>query len=431
MIVTTRGGRRELRMFGMQDFGIPPFGLQYGNSAHVPVTAKSVAGIPAFNRAVRIAAEAVASLRLKVWTGEGVKRKQVTGVWQARLFRDALNEVQSRFGFWETVETSLSKRGNAYIWVNSDAGRATELYALHPDQVLPVQLMDGVEYNVVVAAGFVDPVGKGFGFYQVGAETILHIRGFDNRGLVSPSPIEVYRESLGVGVARLQHEGNSYGRGAALRGVVTLPMDLPKDRAEQWRDMWHATYEGSNGQTTGILGGGATFAPISMTMADSQFIESQEFGVAECARIVGVTASLLDEGGRRSTSTPITPEHEDTRWFRYGLGPRLERIESAVCNYSALFPDGSPYYPEFDTDNFIRGDRTTEAAIAATKVQTGQWTVDEARALDGLDPLPDGAGQIPVVNPVGAGPTPGQFLPGDAPPAPAPNPSADDPPPAD
>lgn len=423
MILTTRGGGKREYRYSLQDFGIPPFGSAYGNAAQVPVTPNSVAGVPAFNRAVRIASEAVASLRLKIWTGDGVDRRQVSSVWQARLFRDALNECQSRFGFWETVESSLSKRGNAYIWVNQSAGKATELYALHPDQVYAVLTTNGIEYNVVVSSGFVDPVGKGFGFYSVDESTILHIRGFDSKGLVSPSPIEVYREALGVGVARLVHEGNTYGKGAALKGVVQLPAGIGRDAAEQWREFWRQ-HEGSNGQTTAILGGGAEFKPISMSMADAQFIESQQFGVAECARIVGVPATLLDIGGHAGDSKPVTPEHEDTRWFRYGLGPRLERIESAIYNYPSLFPQGTVYYPAFDTDNFVRGDRITEATIAKEKVQSGQWLIDEARALDGLEPLPNGAGQVPVVNPVGAGATPDQFLPGD-------QPAADQPPPAE
>src|SRR4051812_7508619 len=112
-------GKREERT-SLADLGIPPPGYGYGNTAKVGVTPTSVAGVPAFNRAVRIAAEAVASLRLCVWTGDGVNQRRVSTVWQARLFKDAPNECQSRFGFWETVQNSLDKRGNAYIWVNSD-----------------------------------------------------------------------------------------------------------------------------------------------------------------------------------------------------------------------------------------------------------------------------------------------------------------------
>lgn len=422
MIVTTRGGKHvEHRV---TDFGNsnPPSRAGYG-AAGVSVTPSTVAGIPAFNRAVRIAAEAVASLRMRVWRGEGVDRKRVDSVWQSRLLVGALNSVQSRFAFWETVEESLSKRGNAYCWMNSDAGRVLEVYALHPDQVLPILNASGsgIDYKVVVAPGFVDPTGKGSGFYSVGAGTILHIRGSGGSGaLVSPSPIEVFRQSLGVGVARLQHEANSYEKGMALRGVVQIPAGIGRDAAEQWREFWKSEMEGANGQATAILGGGAEFKPISMTMADSQFIESQQFGVAECARIVGVPASLLDEGGVKGPSTPLSPEHEQARWLRYGLGPRLERIESALLREELLFPTGASVYPAFDTERFIRGDLLTEDAIAHARVQDGRLLVDEWRAEQGLPPLPDGAGSVPQIVPVGGAPNPSSSP---APPAGTPEPS--------
>lgn len=406
MIVTTRdGGRRQARVANLTPFMIDQIGVP--NAANVVVSPTTISGIPAYNRAVRIAAEAVASLRMKVWRGEGLQRRAVDTVWQAKLFKDALNPCQSRFNFWEMTETSLSKRGNAYWWVNSDptTKRATEIYALHPDQVMPVYTTGGIEYNVVVASQFVDPTGQGFGFYTKDESTILHIRSFDSYGLISPSPVQVYRESLGVRVAQLKYEGNVYGRGAALRGVVTLPAGTDKKAADEWRDMWRSTYE-SGGETTGILGGGATFSPVSMSMADAQFIESQQFGIAECARIVGITATLLDEGGTRSPSTPLSPEHEQMRWFRYGLNPRLERIESAMTNYPVLFPPQSSVYPAFDSENFIRGDLITEDAIAHQRIQDGRLTPDEWREANGLPPHPDGLGAIPQVVPVGGGANP-------------------------
>ncbi len=52
----------------------------------------------------------------------------------------------------------------------------------------------------------------------------------------------------------------------------------------------------------------------------------------------------------------------------------------------------------------IRGDLATEAEISIKKVQSGQWLLDEARAKEGLPPLPDGLGKIPHIIPVGASP---------------------------
>lgn len=385
--------------------------------AGVPVNAWTVGGIPAFTRAVRIAAEAVASLQMRVWRGVFPNRSAVDSVWQARLLRGPLSTVQTRFQFFETIEESLSKRGNAYVWKNIDpvTQRVMELVALHPDQVYPVLTSAGtVEYQVQVSPFYVDPTGQGNGFYTVTTKTMLHIRGHGDGGqLLAPSPIQLYADSLGVGIAKLRHEAQTYSRGAALRLAIQFPSSMNAEQAQSFRDQWQASYEGTDAMSTAVVGGGGEIKPIGLSMADTQFIESQNFGVSEAARIVGIPVSLLD-GGEKGGAKPTTPEWEQMRWLMYGLGPRLERIESAFLADPWLFGPSASVYPAFDTQRFIRGDLTTEANIALTKVQSGQWLVDEARQLDDMPPLADGAGQVPQIVPVGGAPNP-------IPPSPPPN----------
>jgi phage portal protein BeeE len=121
----------------------------------------------------------------------------------------------------------------------------------------------------------------------------------------------------------------------------------------------------------------------------------------DMALITGVPEWLL--GGATPNSKPISPEHEMQRWMYTGLGPRLARIESAINADPDLFGAGADY-AGFDTADVIRGDLTTEADIAIRKVQAGIWLADEARSRDSLGPLPDGAGQIVQITPVGGAP---------------------------
>jgi hypothetical protein len=69
-----------------------------------------------------------------------------------------------------------------------------------------------------------------------------------------------------------------------------------------------------------------------------------------------------------------------------------------------LFGSGSDLRFGFDTTDVVRGDLNTEATIGISKVQAGIWVADEARARDGLPPLPDGKGQIVQITPVGGAP---------------------------
>lgn len=396
------GWRREKRAAKLSGMAPPPWSEASAFNAGVAVSPGTVAGIPAVGAAVRRAAEAVGLLELGAWTGDRNNPKRVTSGWRARLLRDQPNDQQTRFTFLETVEESLTFRGNAFIWLNRDpqSGYIVEWFALHPDQVMVTfNARHGKRYQVAVSHDTVDPVGRGNGFYDVDSATILHVKGHGG-GLVAPSPIERYRSTLGVAVAKTAHEANVYRRGAPIRLAILYPEDMEVDQVTEWRDMWRQTYEGPHGNRTAVLGGGGTIQTIGMSQADAQFIESQNFSVSEVARMLSVQASLLDGGssGKGADSAPLTPEHEADRWFRYGLLPRLRRIEAAVD--MAVFP-GSSQFALFDTKNANWADQHAMADIRIRNVQSGILLQDEAREELGLQPLPGGVGQIPQATPVG------------------------------
>lgn len=399
MILKTTSGavRVEART---PDYIVPPAG---GSTWAAKVDPSDVAGIPAFAAAVRIKSQAIASTSLGVWRGEGADRVRVTSAWQAKLFGASPNPVQTTFGFWEAVGESLAYRGNAYVWLNQDpaTGRVVEWWVLHPDQVMVGQTSSGRPvYKVRVQSGYVDPTGRGAATYTLTAESMLHVRGSGAGGLlVAPSPVETFAASLGASISRQKHEKRVYDKGSAIQVAIELPQTITRQQADEFRQLWRETYGGSGGDSTAVLGGGATLRPIGMTLKDAAFVESQQLSVDECARIVGVPASLL---ARSDDSTPL--EQELARWLRFGLGPELERIEGALEAHPALFPAGSRVYPEFHTGEFVRGDLLTEAQVAHMRVQTGILTPDEARAMLGLDPLPDGLGAIPQVVAVGGSP---------------------------
>lgn len=366
---------------------------------------KQAKGIPALHRAVRLRAEAVAGLKLYTWKGDGPTRERIDTVWQSRLFKNgpqptATNPVQTRFSFWETIEESLAWRGNGYIWKNIDpsSGRIVEWWALHPDQVTPEYAGDGtIKYRIEVAPGYVDPVGHGKAVYQVAEDTILHIRGHGEGGqLTAPSPIEVFKNALEGPIGRQRHEARVWRRGTALQQAVTLPQNVGKEQADQWREVWRANYEGADGETTVVLGGGMEIKPIGMTMQDAQFAEMYDLTAKDASSIMGVPANLL---GVQVTQVRSSLEDDLMAWLRFGLGPELGRIEEALYADTDLF-GGSQTEPGFDTSDFVRGDLATEATILIGLVQAGILTSNEGRHKLGYerddDPASDQLQQTPV-----------------------------------
>lgn len=379
-----------------------------GSSAGVVVTNSAVAGIPAVHAAVTFASEAVAALPMRVWQGEGPLKTKAAEAWQYRLLARQPNPVQSRFAFWEAVQASLDFRGNAFIWkTKRDNGWTEMLWALHPDQVAVERMGNLLTYQVSVApigSNWVTPLEmERYSRVKVDASTILHIRGRGGMGqCVSPSPVALCGDALGTVLAKQQHEAAVYKHGTGESLLAKFPAGITPQQALEWREGFMAEHGGPhNAGKVKVIGGGADITAIGMSQQDAQFVEAMNLSVQDIARIFRVPVWFL--GVTQQTDKPQTPEHEQDRWLRHGLTPRLSRIESAINADPDLFGAGD-IYAMFDTSSLSRGDLATEAEISLKKVQSGQWLVDEARAKDGLPPLPGGIGQIPQVVPVGGTP---------------------------
>lgn len=411
MILTGRsGGNVELHAFHLTD--MVRWGYNNLRNLAPRFGEREMRGIPALHRAMRLRAEEIAKLPLYCWSGTGPTRTRVDNVWQTRLFQARQpNPVQNRFAFWETVEEWLSYRGNAYIWKNVDGGRIVEWWALHADQV---RVMRDGSYTVEVAPGYVDPVGKAAGTYQgLGADTILHIRGHGHGGqLVAPSPVETFRDAMAGPIGRQRHEARMWRRGVGVQLAVEFPAGVGKEKADQWRETFRGNAEGTEGETTLVIGEGASVKPIGLSPVDAAFAEMANLTVQDASRIAGVPANLLGTSVQ-ARGTPNL-EQDLTMWLRFGLSSECSRVESALWADETLFgfdarlradARGSlGIYPAFDTEGFVRGDVLTEATILQGFVQAGILLPNEARQALGYEPHPDG--DVLQITPVGGAPNP-------------------------
>lgn len=401
MIVRTRNqGNVELRSFALTD--MVRWGYQGLRNITTQTGEKDFRGIPAVNRAAQIRAQAIAQLSLYCWRGEGTLRERVDTVWQARLFARTPNPQQTLFGFWETIGESDAFRGNAFAWKNlsDDRSRILEWYALHPDQVKVEK--DGT-FTVTVAPGYIDPVGKGPNTYKrLDERTILHFRGWGNGGqLLAPSPVQVYRERIMATVGRQRHESRMWRRGTAIQQAIEFPKEVGREEATQWREVYRSNYEGTEAETTLVVGGGATVKPIGMTLADAQYVSMAHLTIEDAALMMGMPADML---GIPLQTRPPDMEQIRQGWLADGLSPVLGRFESHLEADVSLNFAGATTYPGFRTDGFVRGDIATEAAIVVADKQAGIITANEARALRGYPPIK--GGDTILITPVGGGANP-------------------------
>jgi HK97 family phage portal protein len=235
------------------------------------------------------------------------------------------------------------------------------------------------------------------------AAEVLHIRGFTMQGAdVGLSPIALHRQKLGSMIAQDEYQGRFFGQGTLNGVAVTTPNQLNEQQAERLLTQWRSQMGVTSAHLPLVLQNGTDVKRIGMTLADAQYVEGEKLNLLQAAHIFRIPASFLlpDAAGRAQSF-----EQDNLRFYTTGLSPRLKRIEMAMFADPDLFPQ-QIIYPEFDVRGLLRTDAKTQAEVDHMSIQDGSLLVDEKRARDGMPPLPDGAGQVPQITPVGGAPNP-------------------------
>ena len=358
------------------------------------VSAEAAAGLSAVGAAVRLVSESIGSLPVIVYRGAEANRERAIGAWQYQLIHERPNMEQSAMEFWTDVAACIEFSGNAYIQKIKAGSRVLEMQVVDPMAVRVYRDRDNGEKRFDVSLD---------GKHVNGLTTseILHIRGFNVRGgLVGVSPISEHKQALGVALAAEEYAGRMYANDATPGLAVTVPGNLGRQQAAEMLQVWNSTHQGmANAGKPAILTNGATLNKLGMTMADAELIASRRYGVEEVARIFRIPPAML---GVESRASNISAEEESLRFVRYGLMPRLRRIEMALRADDDLFPAGSNLEPEWLVDGLLRADTQVRYAAYVQARQAGWLSANEIRALENYPPV-DGGDQVQQT-PVGGAP---------------------------
>jgi HK97 family phage portal protein len=136
------------------------------------------------------------------------------------------------------------------------------------------------------------------------------------------------------------------------------------------------------------------FTPWTMSAEDAQFMQSRSFQVEEIARWFGIPPHLLGLT-EKATSWGAGIETQNRGLARNVLAPWGKRFEERL---SRLLPN--PRFVEFDFAALERPNPEVEIDLLIRQVEAGLLTVNEARAIRNLPPLPEPAPAAPAAAPV-------------------------------
>jgi HK97 family phage portal protein len=171
-------------------------------------------------------------------------------------------------------------------------------------------------------------------------------------GLVGLNPIEHMRNSLGVARAQDLYAGSFFANQARPDGVIQVPGDLNDDQTKAMSKEWLEAHQGINHAfLPAVLTGGAEWKPISMNLADAQFLEQMQFSESVISgRIYRVPPHMLGMVDK-DTSWGAGIEQQELGFVRNTLLIWLARWEDLLTSW---LPKGQ--FVTFDLSGRLRGD---------------------------------------------------------------------------
>jgi HK97 family phage portal protein len=342
---------------------------------------------------IKIRAETIGALPAQVVEYQGQTRIRKN----APTWLEKPNPETTRFQLFELTSASLDADGNAFWFKERDRlGRVMEVWPASPGRA---------EVFREKVQGRLGPKRFRFGNEEFGTDEVLHIAGFSLPGRMrGMNPIDQHRHALGLAVAAEEYGEEFFSNGAVMSGVIEHPSDPGPQNARRMQESFARDHSGRRRRhKPGVLFGGAKWTQLTIPNDSAQFLETRKYQRNEICSIFRVPPHKIGDL-ERATFSNI--EHQSIEWATDGVMPSTSRIEAAIYADGDLLERGD--HLKINLGGLMRGDTTSRFAAYAIGRQWGWLSADDVRALEDMNPLPDGIGQsyLEPLNMVPAGERP-------------------------
>ena len=292
------------------------------------------------------------------------------------------------------MEMWRNHHGNAYAFLSYDnRGHLVGIYPLHPQKVRiwidNAKIFSGkedlyYEYN------------KDGKIYLFQKDEVLHLKGgLSKDGIVGMSVRETLATTLNGTKASQKYLNNLYDRGLTSKAILRYTGDLNKDLQKKMLEKIEE-FISSESNPTGILPlpPGMDIVPLDLKLTDSQFFELKKYTALQIAAAFGVKPNHLNDYDKSSYANS---EMQNLTFYidtlLYILTLYEEEFNIKLLTESERLKG---LHFEFNVASILKGDLKTQAECLTKYVQSGIYTINEARKKAGLTAI-DG-GDVIVMN---------------------------------
>lgn len=357
--------------------------------------------------AVRVIAESVAALPLHLYERMSPRGKRIaTEDPLYYVLHTRPNRYMSSLVWRETMQAHLCLWGNAYCLISWNSKGVPELWPILPHTVNPKVDPDGnLRYHVQRQDGMVKYL----------PQDVLHIPGLSYDGLRGYSPVALWRQAAGLGLAAEKFGAKLFANGGALSGVLEHPGKLGDEGASRLKASWTAAHAGlDNAHKVAVLEEGMKWVSTSIPPEDAQFLQTRKFQVEEIARAFRIPPHML---GALDRATFSNIEQQGREFINYTLTPWLTRWEQELDEKLLSAQEQRTMFFQHDHDALEKATLAERGKYYATGRQWGWLTPNDIADREDMNPIDPAKGgddywrpvnEVPTDDPVGQDPPPEQ-----------------------
>lgn len=355
------------------------------SKAGVTVSAEKSMQITAFWRAINIISGVIASLPFDVYriTDDSAVKDRKHPI--SKIVGRSPSPLFTKYDFFQTLVLHLYTFGNFYARINR-GGVQNQVRAL---TILPPYEVTH-EINARGELVYVHRPAEGKET-RVLWYNMIHVSNIGWDAISGTDIVKTFQDVLGTAIANQDFMANFYGNGAQLSGVVSVPQKLDKESYDRLRASWNASYSGThNAGATAILEQGASYQKVGLSPQEAGSTDAKKLAVADVARITGVPQFLLEDLDR---ATFNNIEHLGQLFVTYTILPLCRNIESEFSRKLLSEYEQDSAEIRADLKVLLRADTEGRAKLIESMMKWGIINRDEARDIEGLNPISDGSGK--------------------------------------
>ncbi|QJC75427.1 phage portal protein [Stenotrophomonas maltophilia] len=324
---------------------------------------------------------------LKVEDGSGVWRvdKSNTAYWPVLRKPNGYQTAGQFLAAW-----ILSKliQGNVYVLKGRDERRVVNrLWILDPCSVQPMVSESGeVFYQLNYSTG-TNLLPEAYPGSQliVPASEIIHDRmNCFHHQLIGVPPLCAAHWPAVKNLKILKDSTSFFSNGANPGGILTAPAGMSDEDAQEVKDYWNNSFQGSNAGKVAVIGADMKFTPFAFKAADSQLVEQMRYSDEQVCQPFGIPPFKIGIG-----SIPAGMKVDDINQLYYSdaLQAHIEAIEALLDEGLGI---SRPMGVELDLEPLLRMDVGKQADVHTKLTSGGIETPNEGRLAFNLPPLEGG-----------------------------------------